>query len=113
LLGQPRRSIPRPNNLLIKQVEEASQNAPVGNSTISDVPKIIWQQRHFVLESHIQKKSKGRRSWIGSQGFFLAELNPDDTVKEYVWACRPCGERGKGTFFKAQSTSSAIEHLRK
>ncbi len=87
---------------------------PAGDSTISDVRKIIWQRRRFVLESHIQKKkSKGRRSWIGTRGFFLVELNPDDTIKEYLWACRPCDERGKATFFKAQSTSSAIDHLRK
>ncbi|KAK4031704.1 hypothetical protein C8A01DRAFT_21132 [Parachaetomium inaequale] len=76
------------------------------------MPRVFSEEyRHF---RHIQKKkSKGRRSWVGSQGFFLAELNPDDTVKECLWACRPCGERGKGTSFKAQSTSSAIEHRRK
>ena len=71
----------------------------MGNSTISDVQKITWQRRSLVLESHIQKKNKGRRSWIGSQGFFLAELNPDATVKEYPWACRLCDERRKATFF--------------
>lgn len=111
-IGRLRPTLPRPD--IIKQVEEAIQNAPVGDSTISDVRKIIWQRRRFVLESHIQKKkSKGRRSWIGKHGFFLAELNRDDTVKEYLWACRLCDERGKATFFKAQSTSSSIDHLKK
>ncbi|KAL2198328.1 hypothetical protein P885DRAFT_33005 [Corynascus similis CBS 632.67] len=111
-IGRPYQRLSRSD--ITKQVDEANLNAPVGYSTISELPKIVWQKRRFVLESQIQQKnSRGRRSWIGSHGFFLVELNPDETINESVWACQPCDKRGKATFFKAQGTSSAIDHLRK
>src|SRR6187549_858095 len=69
--------------------------------------------RRFVIEAHISKKrSKGRRSWIQTHGDFLAKLKPDDSILEFVWACRACDQAGRPSFFVAQSTSSSIDHLK-
>jgi hypothetical protein len=103
---------PRPK-AIGKQIKEASVIAQPDASTISDLPKIVWMNKRFVIEAQVSKKrSRGRRSWIQAHGDFLAELNPDDSILEYVWACRACDEAGRPSFFVAQSTSSSIEHLK-
>ena len=60
-----------------------------------------------------RRKSRGRRSWIGNYGWFLAELNADSTPSGDIWCCRLCDDKGTPQFFNAQSTSSAQAHLRK
>jgi hypothetical protein len=102
---------PQPLNF-IKQVEAAAAVDPVGFPSIPDLPNIVWRSRRFVLESYLdRKRSKGRRSWIASHGDFLAELQPDNSIKGFVWSCRACGRRNRPQFFVAQSTSSSIRHL--
>jgi hypothetical protein len=97
-----------------KQVEEAQAAGSAAADTVADLQKVTWRSRRFVLESQLYKqRSKGRRSWIANDGYYLAELNPDDTIRGIVWCCLLCDQRGKPQFFVAQSTSSSLEHLRK
>ena len=48
-----------------------------------------------------------------AHGDYLAELKEDDTVKAFSWSCRKCDPNGRPQIFNAQSTSGAMEHLRK
>jgi hypothetical protein len=104
---------PRPKSIA-KQYEAASALASTNDSSVEDLYKITWGQRRFVIGSLLdRRKSRGRRSWIGNHGWFLAELGADSTSSGDIWCCRPCDEKGTPQFFNAQSTSSAQAHLRK
>ncbi|TVY73962.1 putative AC transposase [Fusarium oxysporum f. sp. cubense] len=86
--------------------------ASTADSSVDDLYKIIWGQRRFVIASLLDKrKSRGRRSWIGNHGWFLAELRKDNTSSGDIWCCRLCDNKGAPRFFNAQSTSSASAHL--
>jgi hypothetical protein len=102
---------PEPFSFL-KQIEAAIAVVPVGFPNIPNLPSIVWRNRRFVLEAHLdRKRSRGRRSWIRAHGDFLAEIEADGDVKAAVWSCRPCARRNKPQFFVAQSTASSIRHL--
>ncbi|KAM5529549.1 transposase-like protein [Fusarium oxysporum f. sp. phaseoli] len=97
---------------IAKQYDTALTLASTANSSIDDLYKIIWGQRRFVIASLLDKrKSRGRRSWIGNHGWFLAELRKDNTSSGDIWCCRLCDNKGAPRFFNAQSTSSASAHL--
>ena len=99
---------------IAEQIEKASVQASPDDSSIADLYKIRWKNRRFVLESQLSRKtSRGRRSWISAHGDFLAELKEDDTVKAFSWSCTKCDANGRPQIFNAQSTSAAMEHLRK
>jgi hypothetical protein len=99
---------------IAEQIEEASVQASPDDSSIADLYKIRWKNRRFVLESQRSRKtSRGRRSWISAHGDYLAELKEDDTVKAFSWSCKKCDANGRPQIFNAQSTSGAMEHLRK
>ena len=101
-------------NSIAKQYEAASAVASTTDSTVDDLQKIIWGQRRFVIGSLLERrKSRGRRSWIGNHGWFLAELRANGTSSGDIWCCRLCDNKGMPQFFNAQSTSSAQAHLRK
>lgn len=104
---------PRPKSIA-KQYEAASALASTNDSSVEDLYKITWGQRRFVIGGLLdRRKSRGRRSWIGNHGWFLAELRADSTSSGDIWCCRLCDEKGAPQFFNAQSTSSAQAHLRK
>jgi hypothetical protein len=103
----------RPKSIA-EQYEAASRLASADDASVEDLYKITWGQRRFVIGSLLdRRKSRGRRSWIGNDGWFLAELRADSTSSGDIWCCRLCDDKGAPQFFNAQSTSSAQVHLRK
>jgi hypothetical protein len=120
LAGSPSSSPPPPafprlgsrSKAIAKQYDAALTLASTADSSVDDLYKIIWGQRRFVIASLLDKrKSRGRRSWIGNHGWFLAELRKDNTSSGDIWCCRLCDDKGAPRFFNAQSTSSASAHL--
>src|SRR6478736_7096924 len=102
------------SKVIAKQYDAALALASTADSSVDDLCKIIWGQRRFVITSLVDKrKSRGRRSWIGNHGWFLAELRKDNTSSGDIWCYRLCDDRGAPRFFNAQSTSSAQAHLYK
>ena len=100
------------SKVIAKQYDAALALASTADSSVDDLCKIIWGQRRFVIASLLDKrKSRGRRSWIGNHGWFLAELRKDNTSSGDIWCCRLCDDKGAPRFFNAQSTSSASAHL--
>ncbi|KAJ0131296.1 Uncharacterized protein HZ326_25613 [Fusarium oxysporum f. sp. albedinis] len=100
------------SKVIAKQYNAALALASTADSSVDDLCKIIWGQRRFVIASFLDKrKSRGRRSWIGNHGWFLAELRKDNTSSGDIWCCRLCDDKGAPRFFNAQSTSSASAHL--
>ena len=96
------------------QVDEALAEASPNDETVSDLYKIVWKDRRFVLESLLyQKTCRGRRSWIKDHGWFLIELGPQDVVRGPVWACSRCDASRKPQFFAVRSTTSSTDHLTK
>ncbi|EAQ87601.1 hypothetical protein CHGG_04220 [Chaetomium globosum CBS 148.51] len=88
--------LPRPRSRLrtiAKQYDEAAQQTV----THTDEPyKIVWGSRTFVISGVLnKKKSRGRRSWITREGWFLTELTTTGKVKQDVWCCRRCDAYGK------------------
>ncbi|KAI8416996.1 hypothetical protein FOFC_03309 [Fusarium oxysporum] len=64
----------RPKSIA-KQYAAALALASTTDSSVDDLHKITWGQRRFVIASLLdRRKSRGRRSWIGNHGWFLAEL---------------------------------------
>ncbi|KAG6980228.1 putative AC9 transposase [Fusarium oxysporum f. sp. conglutinans] len=103
----------RPKSIA-KQYAAALALASTTDSSVHDLHKITWGQRRFVIASLLdRRKSRGRRSWIGNHGWFLAELKRDNTSSGDIWCCRLCDDKGAPRFFNAQSTSSAQAHLYK
>lgn len=103
----------RPKSIA-KQYDAALALASTTDSSVDDLYKITWGQRRFVIASLLdRRKSRGRRSWIGNHGWFLAELGRDNTSSGDIWCCRLCDDKGTPRFFNAQSTSSAQAHLYK
>jgi hypothetical protein len=103
----------RPKSIA-KQYDAALALASTADSSVDDLYKITWGQRRFVIASLLdRRKSRGRRSWIGNHGWFLAELKRDNTSSGDIWCCRLCDDKGAPRFFNAQSTSSAQAHLYK
>ncbi|KAG6996097.1 putative AC transposase [Fusarium oxysporum f. sp. conglutinans] len=101
----------RPKSIA-KQYDAALALASTADSSVDDLYKITWGQRCFVIASLLdRRKSRGRRSWIGNHGWFLAELKRDNTSSGDIWCCRLCDDKGAPRFFNAQSTSSAQAHL--
>ncbi|KAH7463402.1 hypothetical protein FOMA001_g18073 [Fusarium oxysporum f. sp. matthiolae] len=120
LAGSPSSSPPPPAfprlgsrpKAIAKQYGAALTLASTADSSVDDLYKIIWGQRRFIIASLLDKrKSRGRRSWIGNHGWFLAELRKDNTSSGDIWCCRLCDNKGAPRFFNAQSTSSASAHL--
>ncbi|KAF5701051.1 hypothetical protein FMUND_14060 [Fusarium mundagurra] len=118
--GSPSSSPPPPafprlgsrSKAIAKQYDAALTLASTADSSVDDLYKIIWGQRRFVIASLLDKrKSRGRRSWIGNHGWFLAELRKDNTSSGDIWCCRLCDDKGAPRFFNARSTSSASAHL--
>ncbi|KAG8664278.1 hypothetical protein FPOAC2_14192 [Fusarium poae] len=100
------------SKVIAKQYDAALALASTADSSVDGLCKIIWGQRRFVIGSLLDKrKSRGRRSWIGNHGWFLAELRKDNTSSGDIWCCRLCDDKGAPRFFNAQSTSSASAHL--
>jgi hypothetical protein len=100
------------SKVIAKQYDAALALASTADSSVDDLCKIIWGQRRFVIASLLDKrKSRGRRSWIGNHGWFLAELRKDNTSSGDIWCCRLCDDKGAPRFFNVQSTSSASAHL--
>ncbi|KAI8404300.1 hypothetical protein FOFC_15795 [Fusarium oxysporum] len=60
-----------------------------------------------------RKGSKGRKSWIKRHGFFLVEIDTNDSPLSPYWACHLCDAKGQPEFFAAAATSSAADHLRR
>ncbi|KAM6513929.1 hypothetical protein FALCPG4_18882 [Fusarium falciforme] len=121
LIGSASSSLPpafprlgsRPKSIA-KQYDAALALASTTDSSVDDLYKITWGQRRFVIASLLdRRKSRGRRSWIGNHGWFLAELRRDNTSSGDIWCCRLCDDKGTPRFFNAQSTSSAQAHLYK
>src|SRR6478609_11956498 len=103
----------RPKSIA-KQYDAALALASTADSSVDDLYKITWGQRCFVIASLLdRRKSRGRRSWIGNHGWFLAELKRDNTSSGDIWCCRLCDDKGAPRFCNAQSTSSAQAHLYK
>ncbi|EWY79713.1 hypothetical protein FOYG_17110 [Fusarium oxysporum NRRL 32931] len=102
-----------PRNLA-SQFELATQTAlpeppyRCRSSTSSMEEQTICFGRVFV-----RKGSKGRKSWIKRHGFFLVEIDTNDSPLSPYWACHLCDAKGQPEFFAAAATSSAADHLRR
>ncbi|KAG7402642.1 hypothetical protein Forpi1262_v018914 [Fusarium oxysporum f. sp. raphani] len=86
-----------PRNLA-SQFELATRTALPDHPTVADLP---------------QAGSKGRKSWIKRHGFFLVEIDTNDSPLSPYWACHLCDAKGQPEFFAAAATSSAADHLRR
>lgn len=107
------RLVSRPKSIAM-QYHAALASATTADPSVNDLYKITWGQRRFVIASLLdRRKSRGRRSWIGNHGWFLAELKRDNTSSGDIRCCRPCDNKGIPRFFNAQSTSSTQAHLYK
>ncbi|KAK8120231.1 hypothetical protein PG999_004351 [Apiospora kogelbergensis] len=72
-----------------------------------------WRGRVFALDDAISKKgSRGRSSWIRTQGIFIREIFTDQSQGDAFWICRRCDDRGTAQLFNAAATTSAAHHLR-
>ncbi|KAK7997663.1 hypothetical protein PG989_005703 [Apiospora arundinis] len=72
-----------------------------------------WRGRLFALDDAISKKgSRGRSSWIRTQGIFIREIFTDQSQGDAFWICRRCDDRGTAQLFNAAATTSAAHHLR-
>lgn len=104
----------RPPRNLASQLESTTQTALPDNLTVTDLPQAVWRNKRYVLEESLSRKgSKGRKSWIKHHGFFLVEIDANDSPLNPYWACRLCDAKGQPEFFAAAATSSAADHLRK
>ncbi|KAF5704799.1 hypothetical protein FMUND_12357 [Fusarium mundagurra] len=82
--------------------------------TVANLLQAVWRNKRYVLgESLARKGSKGRKSWIMRHGFFLVEIDTNDSPLSPYWACRLCDAKGPPEFFAAAATSSAADHFRK
>jgi hypothetical protein len=68
------------------------------------------EQRYVLEESLSRKGSKGRKSCIKRHGFFLVEIDTNDSPLSPYWACHLCDAKGQPAFFAAAATSSAADH---
>ncbi|KAM5527636.1 transposase-like protein [Fusarium oxysporum f. sp. phaseoli] len=92
----------------------AGWSALPDHPTVADLPRAVWRNKRYVLEESLSRKgSKGRKSWIKRHGFFLVEIDTNDSPLSPYWACRLCDAKGQPEFFAAAATSSAADHLRK
>uniref|UniRef100_A0A0D2YEW7 HAT C-terminal dimerisation domain-containing protein n=1 Tax=Fusarium oxysporum (strain Fo5176) TaxID=660025 RepID=A0A0D2YEW7_FUSOF len=104
----------RPPRNLASQFELTTQSALPDHPTVADLPRAVWRNKRYVLEESLSRKgSKGRKSWIKRHGFFLVEIDTNDSPLSPYWACRLCDAKGQPEFFAAAATSSAADHLRK
>uniref|UniRef100_A0A0D2YIC8 HAT C-terminal dimerisation domain-containing protein n=1 Tax=Fusarium oxysporum (strain Fo5176) TaxID=660025 RepID=A0A0D2YIC8_FUSOF len=104
----------RPPRNLASQFELTTQSALPDHHTVADLPRAVWRNKRYVLEESLSRKgSKGRKSWIKRHGFFLVEIDTNDSPLSPYWACRLCDAKGQPEFFAAAATSSAADHLRK
>lgn len=104
----------RPPRNLTSQLESTTQTALSDHITIADLPQAVWRNKRYVLEESLSRKgSKGRKSWIKHHGYFLVEIDANDSPLNPYWACHLCDAKGQPEFFAAAATSSAADHLRK
>ncbi|KAM6513115.1 hypothetical protein FALCPG4_015586 [Fusarium falciforme] len=104
----------RPPRNLASQFESTTQTALPDRPTVADLPQAVWRNKRYVLEESLSlRSSKGRKSWIKRHGFFLVEVDANDSPLNPYWACRLCDTKGQPEFFAAAATSSAADHLRK
>ncbi|KNB04833.1 hypothetical protein FOXG_19422 [Fusarium oxysporum f. sp. lycopersici 4287] len=102
-----------PRNLAI-QFELATQTPSPDHPTVADLPQAVWRNKRYVLDEPLSRKgSKGRKSWIKRHGFFVVEIDTNNSPLSPYWACRLCDAKGQPEFFAAAATSSAADHLRR
>ncbi|KAL0929973.1 transposase-like protein [Colletotrichum truncatum] len=84
------------------------------NTTISDLHKILWENRRFVLEEQVSRKgSRGKKTWIRDHGILLTKLDSQGQASSSCWCCCRCDVKGRPKFFSAAASSSPADHLRR
>lgn len=95
---------------IAKQYDAALALASTAYSSVDDLYKNTWGQRRFVIASLLdRRRSRGRRSWIGNHGWFLAELKRDNTSSGNIWCYRLCNDRAR--LIKQSELNSFIQEL--
>ncbi|KAK7571656.1 hypothetical protein V3481_018867 [Fusarium oxysporum f. sp. vasinfectum] len=91
-----------PRNLA-SQFELATQTALPDHPTVVDLPQAVWRNNRYVLEEPLSRKgSKGRKSWIKHHGFFLVEIDTNDSPLSPYWVCHLCDEGSHRIFESSQ-----------
>uniref|UniRef100_A0A0C4BL14 Uncharacterized protein n=1 Tax=Fusarium oxysporum (strain Fo5176) TaxID=660025 RepID=A0A0C4BL14_FUSOF len=67
----------------------------------------------FWKSSYPGKARRAGRAGPSAIGFFLVEVDTNDSPLSPYWACRLCDAKGQPEFFAAAATSSAADHPRK
>jgi hypothetical protein len=64
----------------------ASASDLAGRATVSSLPQATWNNRRFVRDDLVSKKgSRGRTSWIKTEGTFVREVLAGDRLgKPYI-----------------------------
>ncbi|KNB18731.1 hypothetical protein FOXG_22350 [Fusarium oxysporum f. sp. lycopersici 4287] len=76
-----------PRNLAI-QFELATQTPSPDHPTVADLPQAVWRNKRYVLDEPLSRKgSKGRKSWIKRHGFFVVEIDTNNSPLSPYWAC--------------------------
>ncbi|KAG7416648.1 hypothetical protein Forpi1262_v016740 [Fusarium oxysporum f. sp. raphani] len=102
-----------PRNLA-SEFELATQTALPDHPTVADLPQAVWRNKRYVLEESLSRKgSKSRKRCIKRHGFFLVEIDTNDSPLSPYWACHLCDAKGQPAFLAAAATSSAADHLRR
>ncbi|KAH7142517.1 hypothetical protein DER46DRAFT_674344, partial [Fusarium sp. MPI-SDFR-AT-0072] len=97
-----------PPRNLASQSELTTQVALPDHPTVADLPRAVWRNKRYVVEESLSRKgSKGRKSWIKRHGFFLGEIDTNDSPLSPYWVCRLCDAKGQPEFFAVAATSSA------
>ncbi|KAK6858585.1 hypothetical protein PG995_005149 [Apiospora arundinis] len=99
----------RPLSICAQLVQSSSSTS----DEASRLTTASWRGRLFALDDAISKKgSRGRSSWIRTQGIFIREIFTDQSQGDAFWICRRCDDRGTAQLFNAAATTSAAHHLR-
>ncbi|KAK8120433.1 hypothetical protein PG999_004553 [Apiospora kogelbergensis] len=99
----------RPLSICAQLVQSSSSTS----DEASRLTTASWRGRVFALDDAISKKgSRGRSSWIRTQGIFIREIFTDQSQGDAFWICRRCDDRGTAQLFNAAATTSAAHHLR-
>ncbi|KAK1973883.1 hypothetical protein LZ30DRAFT_641246, partial [Colletotrichum cereale] len=84
------------------------------NPLFGNLPTIHYCNKRYVLECQLsRKRSRGRTSWVRHYGVFLVEVLAGDQLSSPFWCYTYCDNKGCPKFFRAITTSSTVEHLRK
>ncbi len=93
----------------IAQQNEINESVATHATVIEELPRILVNGKEYVKTINIWSKREYQRSWIYSHGTALTELN----TKDKYWACNICDSHARKRLFRADSITTAADHLTK